>query len=104
MVQTAITLLAAGSFVFLVWRLITRPFRRIMQQLQELEHTGFPLADANSSKDMDFLHRAFVQLGEELQSTLEQAYYSKSIPIFCTTASITYTAWQKWRTPRAWRK
>ena len=28
----------------------------------------------------------------------------KSIPIFCTTASITCTAWQKWRTPRAWRK
>ena len=78
-VQTAITLLAAGSFVFLVWRLITRPFRRIMQQLQELEHTGFPLADANSSKDMDFLHRAFVQLGAELQSSLEQAYYSKEL-------------------------
>ena len=78
-VQTAITLLAAGSFVFLVWRLITRPFRRIMQQLQELEHTGIPLADANSSKDMDFLHRAFVQLGAELQSTLEQAYYSKEL-------------------------
>lgn len=78
-VQTAITLLAAGSFVFLVWRLITRPFRRIMQQLQELEHTGFPLADANSSKDMDFLHRAFVQLGAELQNTLEQAYYSKEL-------------------------
>lgn len=77
-VQTAITLLAAGSFVFLVWQLITRPFRRIMQQLQELEHTGIPLTD-DHSRDMDFLHRAFVQLGRELQNTLEQAYYSKEL-------------------------
>ena len=78
-VQTAITLLAAGSFVFLVWQLITRPFRRIMQQLQELEHTGIPLEDNRSVKDMDFLHHAFVRLGTELQNTLEQAYYSKEL-------------------------
>lgn len=78
-VETAITLLAAGSFVFLVWQLITRPFRRIMQQLQELEHTGILVTDVHSSRDMDFLHRAFVQLGGELQNTLEQAYYSKEL-------------------------
>lgn len=78
-VQTVITLMAAGSFVFLVWKLITRPFRRIIRQLQEMEHTGILLTDAYTGRDMDFLHRAFVQLGSELQDTLEQAYYSKEL-------------------------
>ena len=78
-VQTVITLMAAGSFVFLVWQLITRPFHRIIKQLQEMEHTGILLTDAHTGKDMDFLHRAFVQLGGELQNTLEQAYYSKEL-------------------------
>ena len=62
-VQTIIMLLAVGIFLFLVWRLITKPFRQIAKQLQTMEQTGMLLPDPNGgpaiSNDMDFLHYAF---------------------------------------------
>ena len=82
-VQTIIMLLAVGIFLFLVWRLITKPFRQIAKQLQTMEQTGMLLPDPNGgpaiSNDMDFLHYAFAQLGSQLQATLEQAYHNKEL-------------------------
>ena len=76
-------LLAVGIFLFLVWRLITKPFRQIAKQLQTMEQTGMLLPDPNGgpaiSNDMDFLHYAFAQLGSQLQATLEQAYHNKEL-------------------------
>ena len=82
-VQTVIMLLAVSIFLFLVWRLITRPFRQIAKQLQTMEQTGMLLPDPNGGpvigNDMDFLHYAFAQLGSQLQTTLEQAYHNKEL-------------------------
>lgn len=82
-VQTIIMLLAVGIFLFLVWRLITKPFRQIAKQLQTMEQTGMLLPDPKGgpaiSNDMDFLHYAFAQLGSQLQATLEQAYHNKEL-------------------------
>lgn len=117
-VQTAITLLAAGSFVFLVWRLLTRPFRLHQAAAQELEHTGFPLADANSSKDMDFLHRAFVNWGRNCKAPWSRHITAKSWhtnrkssicrlqinPHFLYNSFYHLYRMAKRRTPRAWRK
>lgn len=118
-VQTIIMLLAVGIFLFLVWRLITKPFRQIAKQLQTMEQTGMLLPDPKGgpaiSNDMDFLHYAFAQLAascrprwnrhiiikSSLISPRSNTYRRRSIRTFCTTAFTICTEWPKWRTPTA---
>lgn len=79
-VQTVIMLAAVGVFLILVRQLITQPFHRIIKQLQTLEQTGLlPTESRSGGRDMDFLHSAFVQLGNHLQTTLEQVYYNREL-------------------------
>lgn len=103
-VQTIIMLLAVGIFLFLVWRLITKPFRQIAKQLQTMEQTGMLLPDPNGgpaiSNDMDFLHYAFASwaascrprwnrhiiIKSSLISPRSNTYRRRSIRTFCTIA------------------
>lgn len=78
-IPTAIVVLSIAVFLYLVWRLITRPFLRISGELRGLELTGAPQNSAPGSSDMDFLYAAFVELGERLKTTLEQSYSDKML-------------------------
>lgn len=118
-VQTAITLLAAGSFVFLVWGgSLPAPSAASCSSCKSWNIPAFRWRMPTAARIWTFCTVPSFSWGRNCKTPWSRHITAKSwhtnlksnicrhksIPIFCTTASITYTAWQKWRTPRAWRK
>ena len=76
-VFTLLLLLEILVFFYLVHRMIAKPMARFANEVSQLQEKGVQLSQDGRGGDMDFLYRSFVDVGEQLKRSMEQAYRSQ---------------------------
>ncbi len=74
---TLFLVLEALLFLYLLHRMIAKPMARFANEVNQLKEEGVQLPQERPSGDMDFLYRSFVEVSNQLKSSLEQTYRSK---------------------------
>ncbi len=77
LVFTLFLLLEIGAFLYLVRRMVARPIARFAQEVNSLQKERVLLPADRSGGEMDFLYRSFVDMSNQLKTSLEQNYNSK---------------------------
>ena len=76
-VFTLLLLLEILVFFYLVHRMIAKLMARFANEVSQLQEKGVQLSQDGRGGDMDFLYRSFVDVGEQLKRSMEQAYRSQ---------------------------